>query len=75
MATTTTSGGRRHVRPRLRDGGKRKLSAAGVRLIAGFEGFRSDLYNDAAGHCTIGYGHLVHTGNCDGSESAEFRAG
>ena len=54
---------------------KRKLSKAGVRLIAGFEGFRSDLYDDAAGHCTIGYGHLVHTGNCDGSESAEFRKG
>ena len=24
---------------------------------------------------TIGYGHLVHTGKCDGSESAEFRKG
>jgi GH24 family phage-related lysozyme (muramidase) len=51
------------------------LSDDGVRLIASFEGFRSDLYNDPAGHCTIGYGHLVHLGNCDGSEPADFRNG
>ena len=75
MATTTTkrrTASRATAAPRRR---KRKLSVAGVRLIAGFEGFRSDLYDDAAGHCTIGYGHLVHTGSCDGSESAEFRRG
>lgn len=52
-----------------------RLSKAGVEFIARFEGFRSDLYNDAAGHCTIGYGHLVHHGRCNGSEPAEFRAG
>jgi lysozyme len=52
-----------------------QLSKQGVRLIARFEGFRSDLYNDAAGHCTIGYGHLVHLGHCNGSESQEFRRG
>lgn len=52
-----------------------RLSDAGVRFIAGFEGFRGSLYNDAAGHCTIGYGHLVHLNNCDGSEPAHFRAG
>jgi GH24 family phage-related lysozyme (muramidase) len=51
------------------------ISDDGVRLIASFEGFRSDLYNDPAGHCTIGYGHLVHLGNCDGSEPADFRKG
>ena len=39
------------------------------------EAFRGNLYNDQAGHCTIGYGHLVHYGNCDGSESQEFRTG
>jgi GH24 family phage-related lysozyme (muramidase) len=54
---------------------KLSMSDDGVRLIASFEGFRSDLYNDPAGHCTIGYGHLVHLGNCDGSESADFRKG
>ncbi|MBA3421360.1 MAG: peptidoglycan-binding protein [Thermoleophilaceae bacterium] len=52
-----------------------RLSKAGVAFIARFEGFRSDLYNDAAGHCTIGYGHLVHHGRCNGSEPAEFKSG
>src|SRR5918995_4220849 len=51
------------------------LSDNGARFIARFEGFRSNLYDDAAGHCTIGYGHLVHRGRCDGSELAELRAG
>jgi hypothetical protein len=36
------------------------LSEAGAALIEGWEGFRSSLYNDPAGHCTIGFGHLVH---------------
>lgn len=54
---------------------KQKLSDAGARLIADFEGFRSELYNDPAGHCTIGYGHLVHHGPIDGREAAEFKKG
>jgi lysozyme len=72
MATTRTTRRTGAGAPRKR---RRKLSKAGVRLIAGFEGFRSDLYDDAAGHCTIGYGHLVHHGACDGSETKEFRHG
>ncbi len=51
------------------------LSKEGAACIARFEGFRGQLYNDAANHCTIGYGHLVHHGPIDGSEPAEFRAG
>lgn len=51
------------------------LSDAGARFIAEFEGFRGRLYDDAAGHCTIGYGHLVHHGPCNGSEPAELRRG
>jgi lysozyme len=51
------------------------ISRAGARFIARFEGFRGELYNDAAGHCTIGYGHLVHRGPTDGSEPAEFKRG
>lgn len=43
-----------------------RLSSNGLSLIAGFEGFGGRLYNDPAGHCTIGYGHLVHRGPCDG---------
>ncbi len=53
----------------------RELSAEGLAFIAQHEGFRPALYSDAAGHCTIGYGHLVHRGRCDGSEPAELRAG
>jgi GH24 family phage-related lysozyme (muramidase) len=52
------------------------ISARGVDFIKSFEGFRGTLYNDPAGHCTIGYGHLVHTGNCNGAASeAPFTAG
>jgi lysozyme len=51
------------------------LSEHGARFIGHFEGFRAHLYNDAAGHCTIGYGHLVHLGPCNGSEPAEFKRG
>lgn len=52
-----------------------RLSDKGAAFIGRFEGFSAKLYNDPAGHCTIGYGHLVHRGNCDGSEPAEFRKG
>jgi GH24 family phage-related lysozyme (muramidase) len=51
------------------------LSPDGTEFIFGMEGFVATLYNDQSGHCTIGYGHLVHRGACDGSESAEFRQG
>lgn len=51
------------------------VSGAGAAFIAQFEGFRADLYNDAAGHATIGFGHLVRRGPIDGSEPEEFRAG
>lgn len=52
-----------------------RLSKKGADFIGAFEGFSATLYNDPAGHCTIGYGHLVHLGNCDGSEPAEFKRG
>lgn len=52
-----------------------KLSPNGAAFIGRFEGFRAAMYNDAAGHCTIGFGHLVHHGPINGSEPAEFKAG
>lgn len=52
-----------------------ELSDVGARFIGSFEGFSATLYDDPAGHCTIGYGHLVHEGPCNGSEPAEFRKG
>jgi lysozyme len=51
------------------------VSDAGVRFIARFEGFRAELYDDPAGNCTIGYGHLVHLGPTDGSEPTDLQAG
>jgi lysozyme len=51
------------------------ISPAGVRFIGRWEGFRGRLYNDPLGHCTIGFGHLVHRGNCDGSEPDRFKRG
>lgn len=55
--------------------GKLAVSKKGLEHIAEFEGFRPKLYNDPAGHATIGFGHLVHKGKIDGSEPAEFRKG
>ncbi len=39
-----------------------RTSRAGLQLIEEYEGFVPALYDDAAGHCTIGYGTLVHRG-------------
>ena len=38
------------------------VSDAALGMIAGYEGWRAQLYEDVAGHATIGYGHLVHRG-------------
>ena len=51
------------------------LSDEGFDFLVRHEGLIEHLYNDSAGHCTIGVGHLVHKGNCNGTESAEFKAG
>jgi lysozyme len=51
------------------------LSDRGAAFIARFEGCILHLYNDPVGHCTIGIGHLVHLGNCDGREPADFKHG
>lgn len=47
------------------------ISDSGVDFIVKppHEGFSDKLYNDIAGHCTIGYGHLVHHGSCNGATS------
>jgi lysozyme len=51
------------------------LTDEGAEFIGRFEGFSATLYNDPVGHCTIGFGHLVHHGPCEGSEPDEFQAG
>jgi len=47
-----------------------KLGDKGKKLIQDFEQFRVKLYDtDGAGHCTVGWGHLVHRGLRDGREN------
>ena len=47
-----------------------RISQQGIDFIKGWEGFRA-MYNDPVGHCTVGYGTLLHTGNCDGRPSEQ----
>jgi len=44
-------------------GGALSLDQAGINLIKGFEGWSSCYYKDVAGYGTIGYGHLVKSGD------------
>src|SRR5262249_23576080 len=53
----------------------RKVYNQGLQLTKSFEGFRGRLYHDAAGYCTIAYGHVVKLAPCDGSEPDEFLNG
>ena len=39
-----------------------KISLLAIKLIQHFEGFEPQLYRDAAGYWTIGYGHLLREG-------------
>jgi lysozyme len=48
------------------------LSKNGAYFIGEFEGFYSEPYNDPAGHCTIGYGTLLHLGNCTRADRKEW---
>jgi GH24 family phage-related lysozyme (muramidase) len=51
------------------------VSPALVEMVAEFEGFSAQLYNDPANHATIGFGHLVHLGPINGSEPGHFQQG
>jgi GH24 family phage-related lysozyme (muramidase) len=48
-----------------------QISQDGAEFIARFESFVPNLYNDSEGHCTVGYGHLVHLQNCNFVEASE----
>lgn len=48
--------------------GARSLSRRGEDFIIDREGLRTRPYNDAAGHCTVGIGHLLHAGRCSNAE-------
>jgi lysozyme len=52
--------------------GIRPLHKTALGLIKDFEGWYPDLYNDPAGYCTIGYGHLLAKRRCQASDRGEF---
>lgn len=50
----------------------RPVHPKGLKLTKVSEGWVARLYNDAAGYCTIGYGHLIKKSRCNGTEPTEF---
>jgi GH24 family phage-related lysozyme (muramidase) len=48
------------------------LSSQGAQFILAWEGFRAQCYNDSKGNCTIGIGHLVHTGPATTADTAQW---
>jgi GH24 family phage-related lysozyme (muramidase) len=52
----------------------RLLSPAGLEFLKRWQGFRPRLCNEN-GHCTIGYGSVMHTGPCDGRPIEQPYAG
>jgi lysozyme len=59
--------------PRLALAGLRVSDAEADQIIT-HESVQTVLYNDPAGHCTFGIGHLVHLGWCDGRpEESRFQ--
>jgi lysozyme len=54
----------------------RKVYTKGIELTKVSEGWVPRRYNDAAGYCTVGYGHLLKKKNCDGTgNEVEFLKG
>jgi lysozyme len=49
-----------------------RVSRAGAELIAQFEGFVATPYDDAAGHATIGFGHLLHHGRVTSADRTRW---
>ena len=50
----------------------RPMTTLGIGLVMDFEGWRSAAYNDPAGLCTIGFGHLVAMKKCADVDLKEF---
>ena len=55
-----------------RDPSDLQLSSRGAEFIAAYEGYRGSVYEDAGGHCTIGYGHLLHLGGCTRADARRW---
>ncbi|MEL6841365.1 MAG: lysozyme [Pseudomonadota bacterium] len=54
---------------------ERPLLPLGLALIKHFEGWFPSLYDDPAGYCTIGYGHLIAKALCRNTDTSEFNNG
>jgi lysozyme len=54
---------------------RQSLSERGFAFIERWEAFVGHLYNDSNGNCTIGFGHLVHTGRCTAADHARYPHG
>ncbi len=52
----------------------RRLHPVALDLIKTFEGWIPNFYNDPAGYCTIGYGHLIALRRCQTEDYALFDA-
>lgn len=48
------------------------LSPIALSLIKEFEGWEPEAYNDPAGYCTIGYGHLIALKKCEDVQLGDF---
>ena len=60
----------RRVKKRLRKAKRDATvtSERGLGFITKHEGVRHQPYNDSAGHCTVGVGHLLHFGACTSAD-------
>ncbi|HUP26143.1 MAG TPA: glycoside hydrolase family protein [Candidatus Limnocylindrales bacterium] len=74
---TTTKPQTKQELPTIKESPKAAVTVSeqGVNLVISYESWSPVMYNDAAGHATIGFGHLIHTGSINGSEPAEFKKG
>ncbi|MDH7809427.1 MULTISPECIES: lysozyme [unclassified Rhizobium] len=52
----------------------RSINALALNMIKDFEGWEPRAYNDPAGYCTIGYGHLIALKRCETIDLNEFAA-
>lgn len=53
-------------------GDARPISKLALGLIKEFEGWYPDTYNDPAGYCTIGFGHLIALRQCNANDRTPF---
>lgn len=53
----------------------RHFNEKGLQLTKVSEGWVDHLYNDAAGYCTVGYGHLCYKKHCDGQSPSQYLKG